>query len=132
MPAKFRSTLGIAGSEGVLWTTAYDTLYAMVDRDDDLIIGVRSSAILFGRADRLVVALLQVATLLALTYVGYLAGLGRWYVAGLVVAAGTALHQQRLIRERDPAQCFRAFLNNNLFGFAVFGGILLDYLWASG
>jgi 4-hydroxybenzoate polyprenyltransferase len=114
---------------GVLWTTAYDTIYAMVDREDDLVIGVRSSAILFGRADRLVVALLQLATLLLLAYAGYLAGLGRWYALGLVVAAGTALFQQRLIRDRDPAQCFRAFLNNNLFGFAVFGGILLDYLW---
>jgi 4-hydroxybenzoate polyprenyltransferase len=114
---------------GVLWTTAYDTIYAMVDREDDRVIGVRSSAILFGRADRLVVALLQLATLLMLAYAGYLANLGRWYGAGLAVAAGTAVYQQRLIRDRDPAQCFRAFLNNNLFGFAVFGGILLDYLF---
>jgi 4-hydroxybenzoate polyprenyltransferase len=117
---------------GVLWTTAYDTLYAMVDREDDLVIGVRSSAILFGRADRLVVAALQVATLIALSYAGYIAELGRWYVGGLLVAAATMLHQQRLIRDRDPAQCFRAFLNNNVSGFAVFGGILLNYLWRSG
>ena len=115
---------------GVLWTTAYDTIYAMVDRADDLVIGIRSSAILFGRADRGIVAALQVGALTLLVVAGLLAGLQRWYWLGLVIAAATALHQQRLIRHRDPAQCFRAFLNNNLFGLAVFGGILLDYLFA--
>jgi 4-hydroxybenzoate polyprenyltransferase len=115
---------------GVLWTTAYDTIYAMVDRDDDLVIGVRSSAILFGRADRGIVAALQLAALALLCAAGMLAGLSYWYWLGLVVAAATALHQQYLIRHRDPEDCFRAFLNNNLFGLAVFGGILLDYLFA--
>ena len=115
---------------GVLWTTAYDTIYAMVDRQDDLVIGVRSSAILFGRADRGIVAVLHAAALALLVVAGLLAGLQRWYWLGLAVAAGTAVHQQVLIRHRDPAQCFRAFLNNNLFGLAVFGGILLDYLFA--
>ena len=115
---------------GVLWTTAYDTIYAMVDRDDDLVIGVRSSAILFGRADRGIVATLQVAALALLCAAGLLAALSYWYWLGLVVAAATALHQQYLIRHRDPEDCFRAFLNNNLFGLAVFGGILLDYLFA--
>jgi 4-hydroxybenzoate polyprenyltransferase len=115
---------------GVLWTTAYDTIYAMVDREDDLVIGVRSSAILFGRADRVIVAVLQACTLLLLAYSGYLAGLNHWYWLGLGVAAVTALHQQKLIRNRDPEDCFRAFLNNNLFGLAIFGGILLDYLFA--
>ena len=115
---------------GVLWTTAYDTIYAMVDRDDDLVIGVRSSAILFGRADRGIVAALQFAALALLCAAGLLAGLSHWYWLGLVVAAATALHQQYLIRHRDPEDCFRAFLNNNLFGLAVFGGILLDYLFA--
>ena len=114
---------------GVLWTTAYDTIYAMVDRDDDLVIGVRSSAILFGRADRGIVAALQFAALALLCAAGLLAGLSHWYWLGLVVAAATALHQQYLIRHRDPEDCFRAFLNNNLFGLAVFGGILLDYLF---
>jgi len=114
---------------GVLWTTAYDTIYAMVDREDDLVIGVRSSAILFGRADRVIVAVLQACTLLLLAYSGYLAGLNHWYWLGLGVAAATALHQQKLIRNRDPEDCFRAFLNNNLFGLAIFGGILLDYLF---
>ncbi|HET7202842.1 MAG TPA: 4-hydroxybenzoate octaprenyltransferase [Steroidobacteraceae bacterium] len=115
---------------GVLWTTAYDTIYAMVDRDDDLVIGVRSSAILFGRADRGIVAALQFVALALLCAAGLLADLSYWYWLGLVVAATTALHQQYLIRHRDPIDCFRAFLNNNLFGLAVFGGILLDYLFA--
>ena len=115
---------------GVLWTTAYDTIYAMVDRDDDLVIGVRSSAILFGRADRGIVAALQMGALALLVVAGMLSGLGAWYWLGLAVAAATAVHQQYLIRHRDPGECFRAFLNNNLFGLAVFGGILLDYLFA--
>ncbi|MCE3284163.1 MAG: 4-hydroxybenzoate polyprenyltransferase [Steroidobacteraceae bacterium] len=115
---------------GVLWTTAYDTIYAMVDREDDLVIGVRSSAILFGRADRGIVAALQFAAMALLVAAGLLADLSYWYWLGLVVAGATALHQQFLIRNRDPADCFRAFLNNNLFGLAVFGGILLDYLFA--
>ena len=113
----------------VLWTTAYDTMYAMVDREDDLVIGIRSSAILFGRADRLVVGALQAGTLGGLTLVGWMTGLGRWYWAGLVAAALFAIYQQLLIRERDPAACFRAFLNNNLFGLVVFTGLLLHYLF---
>jgi 4-hydroxybenzoate polyprenyltransferase len=116
---------------GVLWTTAYDTIYAMVDREDDLVIGIRSSAILFGRADRGIVAALQAGTLLLLALAGALAQMGRWYWLGLLVALGTALHQQYLIRGRNTDDCFRAFLNNNLFGLAVFGGILLDYLFRS-
>ena len=114
---------------GVLWTTAYDTIYAMVDREDDLVIGIRSSAILFGKADRGIIALLQAGALAGLALVGRLAGLGRWYWAGLGVAAAFALYQQYLIRHRNPGDCFRAFLNNNLFGLAIFGGILLDYLF---
>jgi 4-hydroxybenzoate polyprenyltransferase len=114
----------------VLWTTAYDTMYAMVDREDDLVIGVRSSAILFGRADRLIIGALQAGAIGGLALVGLMCGLGRWYWAGLVAAAALAVHQQVLIRARDPAQCFRAFLNNNLLGLAVFAGILLNYLFA--
>ena len=114
----------------VLWTTAYDTIYAMVDREDDLVIGIRSSAILFGRADRAIVAALQLGALAGLALVGLMNSLGRWYWYGLVVAAALAAHQQWLIRERDPDRCFRAFLGNNLFGLAVFAGILLDYLFA--
>jgi 4-hydroxybenzoate polyprenyltransferase len=114
---------------GVLWTTAYDTMYAMVDREDDLVIGIRSSAILFGRADRLVIGVLQAGALAGLGLAGSLAGLGHWYWAGLAVAAAFAAYQQWLIRDRDPDACFRAFLNNNLFGLAVFAGIALDYLF---
>jgi 4-hydroxybenzoate polyprenyltransferase len=114
----------------VCWTTAYDTMYAMVDRDDDLVIGIRSSAILFGRADRLIIGALQAGALFGLALVGLMAALGRWYWAGLAVAAALAIRQQVLIRARDPAQCFRAFLNNNLFGLVVFAGILLHYLFA--
>jgi 4-hydroxybenzoate polyprenyltransferase len=113
----------------VLWTTAYDTMYAMVDREDDLVIGVRSSAILFGRADRIVIAALQLAALGGLGLVGWISGLGHWYWVGLAVAAALATHQQVLIRNRQPAACFRAFLNNNLLGLAVFAGLALDYLF---
>jgi 4-hydroxybenzoate polyprenyltransferase len=93
------------------------------------VIGIRSSAILFGRADRGIVAALQAGTLVLLALAGYLTQLGRWYWLGLTIAVATSLHQQYLIRRRDPADCFRAFLNSNLFGLAVFGGILLDYLF---
>jgi 4-hydroxybenzoate polyprenyltransferase len=116
---------------GVLWTTAYDTIYAMVDREDDLVIGIRSSAILFGRADRFVIGALQLGALAGLGLVGWMTGFGHWYWAGLAAAAALAVHQQVLIKDREPAACFRAFLNNNLFGLAVFGGIALDYLFAS-
>jgi 4-hydroxybenzoate polyprenyltransferase len=114
---------------GVLWTTAYDTMYAMVDREDDLVIGIRSSAILFGRADRWVIGVLQAGALAGLGLAGSLAQLGHWYWAGLAVAAALAAYQQWLIKDRVPDACFRAFLNNNLFGLAVFAGIALDYLF---
>jgi 4-hydroxybenzoate polyprenyltransferase len=112
----------------VLWATAYDTMYGMVDRDDDLKIGVKSTAILFGEADRAVIAVIQVMVLIALALAGLTAGLGAYYYFGLLLAAALALYQQFLIRERRPAQCFQAFLNNNWFGAAVFSGIVLHYL----
>jgi 4-hydroxybenzoate polyprenyltransferase len=111
----------------VLWATAYDTMYAMVDRADDLELGVKSTAILFADADRFVIAVMQLMLLLDLYFVGRLAGLGAWYLAGVAGAALAALYQQYLIRDREPERCFRAFLNNNLLGAAVFSGILLDY-----
>jgi 4-hydroxybenzoate polyprenyltransferase len=111
------------------WTVAFDTEYAMVDRDDDVKLGVWSSAILFGRADRLVVAALHLASLALLVAVGRSSGLGRWYWLGLASAAALAAWQQWLLRDRERAQCFRAFLNNNYFGMAVFVGIALDYLF---
>lgn len=111
----------------VLWAVAYDTMYAMVDREDDLRVGVKSTAILFGRWDRLAVALCHLGTLGLLTAVGRLQGLGTWYAAGLAAAASLAVWQQVLIRHREPERCFRAFLNNSAFGMAIFIGIVLDY-----
>jgi len=113
----------------VLWTMVYDTMYAMVDREDDLAIGVRSSAVLFGRADRIVVALMQLGSLALLAIVGQLSALGRWYWLGFAVAVTLALREQWLIRDREPTACFQAFLNNNYFGMAVFVGIALDYFF---
>ncbi len=111
----------------VVWAVAYDTLYAMVDREDDIRIGVKSTAILFGDADRVIIGLLQLTVLLSLLLVGQRAALGGWYFLGLGVGAGLFVYQQTLVRERAPAACFRAFLNNNYFGAAVFVGLLLHY-----
>ncbi len=112
----------------VLWATAYDTMYGMVDREDDLKIGVKSTAILFGESDRLIIAIIQVLLLLALVFTGTVAALGLYYYFGLSLAAVLVLYQQYLIRQREPQACFQAFVNNNWFGAAVFGGIALDYL----
>ena len=111
----------------LLWTTVYDTMYAMADREDDLKIGVKSSAILFGEADRLILGVLQILFLLDLVLVGERAQLGTPYYLGLAVATGLGLYQQWLIREREPLACFRAFLNNHYLGLAIFVGIVLDY-----
>lgn len=112
----------------ILWATVYDTFYAMVDRDDDLRIGVKSTAILFGYSDLPIIAALQALTLGGLLLVGVMADLGLYYYLGLLVAAGLSLYQQYLARHRDRAGCFQAFLNNNWFGAAVFAGIFLHYL----
>ena len=116
----------------ILWATAYDTIYAMVDRDDDLRIGVKSTAILFGDMDRPIVALLQGLVLMALVLVGQDQELGIWYYLGLAAAAGFAGYEQFLIRDRTREQCFRAFLHNNWFGAAVFVGLALDYALTPG
>lgn len=112
---------------GLLWTVAYDTMYAMVDREDDKKLGIRSSALLFGDADRFIIGIMQLMTLLGLWLIGDEMELGSWYGLGLAVAAMFALYQQLLIRQRKPEDCFRAFLNNNYFGMAVFIGIVLEY-----
>ncbi|MGB7931216.1 MAG: 4-hydroxybenzoate octaprenyltransferase [Gammaproteobacteria bacterium] len=114
----------------VLWATVYDTMYAMVDRDDDIVLGLKSTAILFGDADRQILGLLQVMLLMCLVMIGHQAGLGWFYYGSLVIAALLALYQQGLIRYREREGCFRAFLNNNWFGAVIFTGILLDYLFA--
>jgi 4-hydroxybenzoate polyprenyltransferase len=100
----------------------------MVDREDDLKIGVKSSAILFGRYDNLIVGLLQAVMLLLLLLVGRMAGTGWAYDLGLLLGAGLFVFQLWLTRAREPEACFKAFLNNNLFGMAVFLGLVLDYL----
>lgn len=115
----------------VLWALVYDTMYAMVDKDDDLKIGVKSTAILFGEYDRHIMAILQVIILGLLVIVGQMQGLGWLYYGGLLIAAGLSVYQQRLILYREKAQCFKAFLNNNWFGLAVFTGLFLDYFWSA-
>ncbi len=111
----------------VLWAVAYDTEYAMVDRDDDLKIGIKTSAITFGRFDVAIVMLCYGASLLIWLACGLQLGLSGWFVAGLVVAAGCAGYHYTLIRERDRMRCFAAFRHNNWLGAAVFAGIALDY-----
>jgi len=114
----------------VLWATAYDTMYAMVDRRDDIRIGVKSTAILFGAADKAIIAGIQCGVLLVLILVGNQLEMGTFYYAGLAGAALFSLYQQYLIKDRDPDRCFRAFLNNNWFGLSVFAGIFLHYYLA--
>ncbi len=114
----------------VLWVTVYDTIYAMVDRDDDVKIGVRSTAILFGDSDRHIIAALQAMTLLALYLVGGIMHMGPWYYGGLIAGALFFVYQLWLIRARDRDACLRAFLNNNYFGMSVFLGIALNYQFA--
>jgi 4-hydroxybenzoate polyprenyltransferase len=114
---------------GLLWSAVYDTMYAMVDRDDDLKLGVGSAAILFGDADRWIILALQAMVLYALWLTREQAGLGRWSLLALIVGAGLFAWQQWLIRRRDRDQCFRAFLNNHWFGLVIFAGIALDYLF---
>lgn len=112
----------------VLWATAYDTMYAMVDRPDDIRIGVKSTAILFGQADRLLIGVIQLLFLVAMLLVGRQLEMGPFYYGGLLVAAGFGIYQQYLIRHREAAACFKAFLNNNWFGAAIFCGIVLHYI----
>lgn len=114
---------------GLLWTMVYDTMYAMVDREDDRKLGIRSSALLFGDADRFIIGIMQLMSLFALWLAGRELELGLWYGLGLAFAAIFALYQQFLIRGRKPEDCFRAFLNNNYYGMAVFIGIALEYVF---
>ena len=112
----------------LLWTMAYDTAYAMVDREDDIKIGIKSTAILFGQYDRLMIAVLQVSSLICLYLAGQAFGLGLYYNASLVVSAALFGYHQYLIRECKPDECFRAFLHNNWVGMAIFVGVALNYL----
>ncbi len=114
----------------VLWATAYDTIYAMVDRPDDLKIGVKSTAILFGDADRAIIAIIQLMLLAVLIIIGQRLALSGVYYAGVLAAALLMLYQQRLIKHRDGMQCMRAFRNNNWVGAVIFLGLLGHYLQA--
>ncbi|MBL8384319.1 MAG: 4-hydroxybenzoate octaprenyltransferase [Burkholderiales bacterium] len=111
----------------IFWAIAYDTEYAMVDRDDDLKIGIRTSAITFGRFDVGAVMLSYTASFAILAYLGIVLGLGLLYYAGLAVAMAMSLHHLRLIAGRSRAGCFAAFMHNNWLGAAVFAGLALDY-----
>jgi 4-hydroxybenzoate polyprenyltransferase len=115
----------------VFWAVAYDTEYAMVDRDDDLKIGIKSSAITFGRYDVAAVMLSYLATLLLLAIAGHYLSMGVFYDVGLLLAACVATYHYFMIRVRDREKCFKAFLGNNWFGFFVFAGMLVDYLNAA-
>lgn len=114
----------------LLWTVAYDTEYAMVDRDDDLQVGIKSTAILFGDYDRVAIAVLQGLTVLCLLLAGLAFGLGPIYFLSVIAAAASFFWQQRTIRTQDPQQCFRAFLSNNYSGMLIFIGIAVDRLVA--
>jgi 4-hydroxybenzoate polyprenyltransferase len=136
VPMAFAATLGEVPRLGwllflsaVIWVIVYDTQYAMTDRVDDLKVGVRSTAILFGDLDRAFIGGLQLLLLASLVLVGRSAQLGEWYYGGLGAAAVFGLYQSYLIKDRDGGQCFRAFLNNAWLGGAVFSGIVLDYLF---
>jgi len=134
IPMGFAAVLGTvpAGAwllllANVFWAVAYDTEYAMVDRDDDLLIGIRTSAITFGRYDVLAVMLCYAAALGLITLVGLQFGLGLPFLCGMLVAAGCAVYHYFLIRGRDRMRCFAAFRHNNWLGAAIFAGVALDY-----
>ncbi|HEY6824717.1 MAG TPA: 4-hydroxybenzoate octaprenyltransferase, partial [Steroidobacteraceae bacterium] len=114
----------------VIWASVYDTIYAMIDREDDIRIGVKSSAILFADMDRLLIGVMQAMMLYALYLVGIDMHFGRWYYAGIAGAAALFAWQQWLIRRRHPGGCLRAFLNNQYVGLVLFVGILLQYVYA--
>lgn len=112
----------------LLWTVAYDTYYAMADREDDLKIGVKSTAVLFGDADRVIILTLQGLALLCLVLAGGRFGMGPWFYLGLATAAACFLWEFRVTRQREPMVCFKAFLHNHWAGLAIFVGIVLDYM----
>ncbi len=134
IPMAFAATTGAVSQTAwllmiatILWVVVYDTMYAMVDREDDLKIGVKSTAILFDDADRFIIGILQLLTLLTLIMVGYQAKLGHFYFIGLGSGACLFVYQLWLIRDRQPEHCMRAFLNNHWFGLSVFAGLFLNF-----
>ncbi|MEJ6078516.1 4-hydroxybenzoate octaprenyltransferase [Vibrio sp. 1-Bac 57] len=113
----------------ITWTIAYDTMYGMVDKEDDLKIGIKSTAILFGKYDKLIIALLQFITLVLLVIVGLIENLNWLYYGALAVAGLLFLQQQKSIKSRDEKACFKAFLDNNYVGLVIFIGFILTYLY---
>lgn len=114
----------------VIWAAVYDTIYAMIDREDDLRIGVKSSAILFADMDKLLIFVMQAMMMFALVLAGQNMHFGEWYYGSLVAVGLLFLYQQWLIRNREPAGCLRAFMNNQHVGMVIFIGILLQYIYA--
>ena len=112
----------------LFWVIAYDTAYAIVDKPDDLKIGIKTSAITLGQYDVMGVMVCHALFVALMAYIGQLQSMGMAYYAGLLVAAGLMGYQYTLIRNRDRALCFKAFLHNNYVGMAVFTGIALDFL----
>lgn len=112
----------------ITWTIAYDTMYGMVDKEDDLKIGIKSTAILFGQYDKIIIALLQLSTVLLMLWVGVLEHLNWLYYLSLAIVAGLFAHQQQCIYNREKKACFKAFLDNNYVGFVIFIGLVLTYL----
>lgn len=112
----------------ILWTIAFDTYYAMVDREDDLKVGIKSTAILFGRYDLLIIALLQLTTLILLFIAGLEFGRSWFYMSGLIAAALYFVNQYIQARSRERQACFESFLNNHRVGMVIFIGLALDYL----
>ncbi|GGK61800.1 4-hydroxybenzoate octaprenyltransferase [Amphritea balenae] len=112
----------------VLWTVAYDTMYAMVDRDDDLKIGVKSTAVLFGDMDKVIIGILQLLTLSIFALLAVQLGLSLWFYMGILMMGGFFVYQQYLIRDRQRDACFKAFLNNHYAGMALFISLFLHYL----
>ena len=113
----------------LIWIVMYDTLYAMVDRDDDLVVGIRSTAILFADADRMIIGMMQVMTLVGMLIIGMTQGYGLYYHMPMLGVAALFLYQQYLIKDREPALCFKAFLNNNYVGAVWFIAVLLQFLF---
>ena len=112
----------------ILWAVVYDTIYAMIDREDDLKIGIKSTAILFDDADRFIIGLIQSLVLIALIVIGQQASLNTIYYFSLIIGGCLFLYQLYLIRNRDKKKCMQAFLNNNWFGLVVFIGLFINYL----
>ena len=134
MPMAFSAETGVVPAiawwllaANVVWSVIYDTLYAMVDREDDLLIGVKSTAIRFGRHDLLILRLLKILFIALLVWIGWRLEFGWPYALGLVLASMLLIRQQLWVRQREPAACFRAFLDNNWVGAVIFAGIVGDY-----